>query len=72
MKLKTPRHQLKSAGEQCQFEKNTRLEFKMKPHLGLCTNIHALTKLGEGGGFVLVPPLPKPALDLSNVPVQLL
>lgn len=41
----------------------------MKAHLGLCTNVHALTKFSEGGGFVLVPPMTKPALDLSNIPV---
>lgn len=46
--------------------------FKLTPRLGLCANIHALTKLSEGGGLVLVPPVTKPALDLSHIPVQLL
>lgn len=41
----------------------------MEAHPSPCTNIHALTKFSDGGGFVLVPPMPKPALDLSNIPV---
>lgn len=32
-------------------------------------NLHALTKFGLCAGFVLVPPLSEPSLDLSDIPV---
>lgn len=35
-------------------------------------DLHALAELGVRAGFVLVPAVPEPSLDLSHLPVQLL
>lgn len=35
-------------------------------------HLHAFTELCEGRRLVLIPPMTKPALDLSDIPVQLL
>lgn len=35
-------------------------------------NLHALAELSVCAGFVLVPAVPEPTLDLSRLPVQLL
>lgn len=35
-------------------------------------SLHALTKLSVCVGFILVPALSEPSLDLSHLPVQLL
>lgn len=35
-------------------------------------DLHAFTELGVRAGFVLVPAVPEPSLDLPHLPVQLL
>lgn len=38
----------------------------------MCAGLHALAELGVCAGFVLVPAVPEPTLDLPHLPVQLL
>lgn len=33
------------------------------------TNLHALTELRKGAWLLLIPPMTKPALDFSDIPV---
>lgn len=37
-----------------------------------CINLHALAEFSVRAGFILVPAVSEPALDLSHLPVQLL